>query len=76
MVGAVAGVVGAGYAGASYHQQRKQAKEDRKKEEDAELGLRSIQPNQGEVMISNKGETHPEAESGDIAYAHGWTGMR
>ena len=39
-LGAGSGVVGAGYAAATYHQQRAQNKEARRREEDLELGQR------------------------------------
>lgn len=39
-LGAVSGLVGASYAGAAYHQQRRHGKEERRKDEDVEIGQR------------------------------------
>ena len=43
LLGAVSGVVGADYAGAAYHQQRRHGQEERRKDEDVELGQRPRQ---------------------------------
>ena len=79
MMGAVAGVAGAGYAGAAYHQQRKQGKE-----EDVEMGLRRSQGTQVVDSVVSRGTTNDQqrctvaevttAESTDDAYV--WTGMK
>lgn len=54
MLGAAAGVVGAGYAGAAYHQQRKQEKEDRRQVADVEMGLRRDQGTQAGISIDDR----------------------
>jgi len=54
MLGAAAGVVGAGYAGAAYHQQRKQEKEDRRQVADVEMGLRRDQGTQAGISIEDR----------------------
>ncbi len=54
MLGAAAGVVGAGYAGAAYHQQRKQEKEDRRRVADVEIGLRRDQGTQAGISIEDR----------------------
>jgi len=51
MLGAAAGVVGTGYAGAAYHQQRKQVKEERRQVADVEMALRRDQGTQAEISI-------------------------
>jgi len=59
MLGAAAGVVGAGYAGAAYHQQRKQEKEDRRRAADVEMGSRRDQGTQAGISIDCR-ETNVE----------------
>lgn len=54
LLGAAAGVVGAGYAGAAYHQQRKQEKEDRRQVADVEIGLRRDQGTQAGISIEDR----------------------
>ena len=54
LLGAASGVVGAGYAGATYHQQRKQGNEARRREDDVELGQRRRE----EVQFGISIETH------------------
>ncbi|KAL8826385.1 MAG: hypothetical protein Q9191_003830 [Dirinaria sp. TL-2023a] len=83
MLGAVAGVVGAGYAGAAYHQQRKMGKEG----EDVEMGLRRSQGTQVEVRATTSDveqqqrgtveEVTTIESSAEQAYASSsWTGMK
>lgn len=81
MLGAVAGVVGAGYAGAAYHQQRKQEKEESRKEEDVEMGLRRSQGTQveGREITNDQQQRAVAAEvttTESTEYAYTWTGMR
>lgn len=54
MLGAAAGVVGAGYAGAAYHQQRKQEKGDRRQVADVEMGMRRDQGTQAGISIEDR----------------------
>lgn len=52
--GATAGVVGAGYAGAAYHQQRKQEKEDCRRMADVEINLKRNQGTQAGISIEDR----------------------
>ncbi|CAF9906295.1 MAG: hypothetical protein HETSPECPRED_006135 [Heterodermia speciosa] len=61
ILGAVGGVVGAGYAGATYHLQRAQGKEARRREEDVELGQRRREEVQFGISFENR---QPEQPSG------------
>ena len=85
MLGAVGGVVGAGYAGAAYHQQRKHGKEEGRKEEDIEMGLRRSQVTQAGGSVESRGANDREGGVVEVATtttttestnAYGWTGMR
>ena len=60
LLGAVSGVVGAGYAGATYHQQRIQGKGASRGEEDVELGHRRRVEGQFGISIENR---QPEQHS-------------
>ena len=82
-LGAVGGVVGAGYAGAAYHQQRRQGKDERRRDEDLELGHRGGEQVQFGITVENsepqqkvrheRVEVHIEERRAEDFI---WTGMK
>lgn len=83
LLGAVSGVVGAGYAGAAYHQQRRHGQEERRKEEDVELGQRpreevrfgiTIESRQSEQRGRREPVEHRVEERREEEMV--WTGMK
>ena len=82
LLGAVSGVIGAGYAGAAYHQQRKQGKDERRRKEDLELGQRGREDVRFGITIENHGSQQqirrvPEAlPMENRSETHAWTGMK
>lgn len=83
-LGAVGGLVGAGYAGAAYHQQRRQGQEERMRDEDLEMGQRGGEEVRfGITVVENREpqqnvrhervEVHTE-ERGAEDFV--WTGMK
>ena len=61
-LGAASGVVGAGYAAATYHGQRAQDKEARRREEDVELGQRRREEVQFGISIENHQAEQPSRQ--------------
>ena len=59
LLGAASGVVGAGYAAATYHQQRAPGKEAMRREEDVELGQRRREEVHFGISIENRQPEQP-----------------
>ena len=72
MLGAVAGVVGAGYAGAAYHEQRRLRKEETKRGADLERGERRDMGTQVGITIETEvveEDTQPPMDAAEARVA-------
>lgn len=83
LLGAVSGVVGAGYAGVAYHQQRRQGKEERRRDEDVELGQRGREEGRFGITVESRvAEQRSSQQPVEIPIEErrvedtAWTGMK